>query len=241
MNTQNTVDQLAKLKLPGMARTYRAMLSTPIQDQPSIHQLIAQMADAEVQERNNKKTEVFLKLSKLRYSAMIEQVHCSAHRNFTKENLLALAGCGFITVPQNILITGATGCGKSYLACALGRQACTLNYKTVYFSMARLIESVTQSKLDGTYPKFMNRLGKARLIILDDFGLHPLNAEVRLALFQLFEDAYGRSSFIITSQLPVANWHHYIGDPTLADAILDRLTGNASRIELKGESLRKKI
>lgn len=241
MNTQNTIDQLTKLKLQGMARTYSAALSMSLQDQPSMHQLVAQMADAELQERNNKKTEIFLKLSKLRYNAMIEQIYCNAHRNFTKENLLALVDCSFINRSQNILITGATGCGKSYLACALGRQACSLGYKTIYFGMARLLEKVTQSKLDGTYVKFINGLGKAKLIILDDFGLHPLTTEMRLTLLQMFEDAYGRASFIITSQLPVVNWHQYIGDPTLADAILDRLTGNASRIELKGESLRKKI
>ena len=241
MNTQNTIDQLTKLKLQGMARTYSATLSMSIQDQPSTHQLVAQMADAELQERNNKKTEIFLKLSKLRYNAMIEQIYCNAHRNFTKENLFALVDCSFINRSQNILITGATGCGKSYLACALGRQACSLGYKTIYFGMVRLLEKVTQSKLDGTYVKFINGLGKAKLIILDDFGLHPLTTEMRLTLLQMFEDGYGRASFIITSQLPVTNWHQYIGDPTLADAILDRLTGNASRIELKGESLRKKI
>ena len=241
MNTQNTIDQLTKLKLQGMARTYSATLSMSIQDQPSTHQLVAQMADAELQERNNKKTEIFLKLSKLRYNAMIEQIYCNAHRNFTKENLFALVDCSFINRSQNILITGATGCGKSYLACALGRQACSLGYKTIYFEMVRLLEKVTQSKLDGTYVKFINGLGKAKLIILDDFGLHPLTTEMRLTLLQMFEDGYGRASFIITSQLPVTNWHQYIGDPTLADAILDRLTGNASRIELKGESLRKKI
>ena len=241
MNTQNTIDHLTKLKLQGMTRAYNAVLSMSIQDQPSSHQLIAQLTDAELQERNNKKTEVFLKFSKLRYNAMIEQIYCNSHRNFTKENLLALVDCSFIDRSQNILITGATGCGKSYLACALGRQACTLGYKTIYFGMVRLLEKVMQSKLDGTYIKFINGLSKAKLIILDDFGLHPLNTEMRLTLLQMLEDGYARASFIITSQLPVANWHQYIGDPTLADAIMDRLTGNASRIELKGESLRKKI
>jgi len=241
MNTQNTIDQLQKLKLPGMTRTYNAVLSMSMQDQPSMHQLIAQMADAELQDRNNKKTETFLKLSKLRYNALIEQIYCNTQRNFTKENLLALVDCSFIDRSQNILITGASGCGKSYLACALGRQACSLGYKTIYFGMGRLVETITQSKLDGTYVKFINGLGKAKFIILDDFGLHPLTSEVRLALLQMIEDGYGRASFIITSQLPVIKWHQYIGDPTLADAILDRLTGNASRIELKGDSLRKKI
>ena len=240
MNTQETINQLSRLKLHGMSRTFQASLSMPLQDQPSAHQLVAQMADSEQQERDNKKTEVFLKFSKLRYNAMIEQVFCNAHRNFTKENLMALVDCSFIGRSQNILITGATGCGKSFLACALGRQACTLGHRTTYMGMVRFIERINQSKLEGTYLKFINGLGKSELIIIDDFGLHPLTTETRLTLLQILEDGYGKSSFIITSQLPVAKWHEYIGDKTLADAIMDRLAVNASRIELKGESLRKK-
>lgn len=241
MNTQNTIDQLSKLKLQGMAKTYKAILSLPIQDQPSIHQLMAQMADSEMQQRNNKKTEMFLKLSKLRYNAMIEQIYCNANRNFSKENLLALVDCNFIDRAQNILISGATGCGKSYLACALGRQACSLGYKTLYFGMIRFIEKIIQSKIEGSYIKFINSLSKGNLIIIDDFGLHPLTTETRLTLLQMLEDGYGKTSFIFTSQLPVEKWYDYIGEPTLADAIMDRLAVNANRIELKGESLRKKI
>jgi len=240
MNTQITLDYLTKLKLPGMVKTYQAMLSMPVHEQPTIHQLMARMAESELQERANKKTEMFLRLSKLRYNAILEQVHCNPQRDFTKENLLALADCSFINRCENILITGATGCGKSYLACALGRQACTLGYKTIYFGMTRLIEKISQSKLDGSYVKFINQLEKTNLIILDDFGLHPLDTVVRLALLQILEDGYGKKSIIVTSQLPVAKWYEYIDDPTLADAIMDRLAVNATRINLKGDSLRKK-
>jgi len=241
MNTQLTLDNLTQLKLSGMTRAYKAILSMPMQEQPSINQFIAQLAEAEIQERTNKKTELFLRMSKLRYNAILEQVQCNVQRNFTKENLMCLADCSFITKAQNVLITGSTGCGKSYLACALGRQACGLGYKTLYFGMTRLIEKIIQAKLDGSYIKLINQLEKTHLIILDDFGLHPLDATTRLALLQILEDRYGKKSVIITSQLPVAKWHQYIGEPTLADAIMDRLAVNANRIELKGESLRKKI
>jgi DNA replication protein DnaC len=240
MNTQITLDNLTKLKLLGMVKAYQAILSMPLQDQPSINQFIARLAEAELQDKTNKKTEMFLRLSKLRYNAILEQVHCNPQRNLSKETLIMLADCSFIDRSENLLITGSTGCGKSYLACAIGRQACTLGYKTVYFGMNRLIEKIAQSKLDGSYVKFINQLEKTHLIILDDFGLHPLDPTIRLAILQILEDRYGKKSIIITSQLPVAKWYEYIDEPTLADAIMDRLAVNASRIELKGESLRKK-
>jgi DNA replication protein DnaC len=240
MNTQITLDNLTKLKLPGMVKAYQTILSMPLQDQPSINQFIARLAEAELQDKANKKTEMFLRLSKLRYNAILEQVHCNPQRNLSKETLMMLADCSFIDRSENLLITGSTGCGKSYLACSIGRQACTLGYKTIYFGMNRLIEKIAQSKLDGSYVKFINQLEKTHLIILDDFGLHPLDPTIRLAILQILEDRYGKKSIIITSQLPVAKWYEYIDEPTLADAIMDRLAVNASRIELKGESLRKK-
>jgi DNA replication protein DnaC len=240
MNTQITLDNLAKLKLSGMAKVYQGILSMPVHEHPSLDQLVARLSEAELQERANKKTQMFLKVSKLRYNAILENIYCNVQRNFTKDNLLALADCRFIGQAENVLITGATGCGKSYLACALGRQACTLGHKTLYFGMARFIEKISQSKLEGTYAKFINYLDKANLIILDDFGLHPVDTVTRLALLQIMEDAYGKRSVIVTSQLPVAKWHQYIGDPTIADAIMDRLSVKASKIELKGDSLRKK-
>jgi len=240
MNTQITLDNLSKLKLSGMARVYQAIMSMPVHEQPSADQLLARLTEAELQEKANKKTEMFLRLSKLRYNAMLESVHCNAHRNFTRENLLALADCSFIQRAENILITGATGCGKSYLACALGRQACGLGYKTMYFGMTRLIEKIAQAKLDGSYVKFINQLEKTNLIILDDFGLQPMDTITRLSLLQILEDRYGKKSIIVTSQLPISKWHQYIDDPTIADAIMDRMAVNASKIDLKGESLRRK-
>ena len=144
----------------------------------------------------------------------------------------------FITKGENILITGSTGCGKSYLACALGRQACMLGYRTLYLSMNRFIESVANARLEGTYVKWLNQIGKIPLIILDDFGLQSLDHNMKITLLQILEDRYAKGATIITSQLPIKLWYDYIAEPTLADAIMDRLAAYAHKIELKGESLR---
>lgn len=240
MNKQTTLDQLQGMKLSGMMRAYQAILSLPPHERPTLDVAIARLAEAELLHRKSRKTELYLKLSKLRYNAVLEQAHCSPSRNLTKETLLYLAECSFIDRSENILITGPTGCGKSFLACAIGRQACSLGYKSIYLGMNRFLEKVTQSKLDGTYIKFLSQIEKTQLLIIDDWGLYPLDINSRLALLQVLEDRYAKRSTIITSQLPVAAWYEYINEPTLADAIMDRLSGNAQRIELKGESLRKK-
>lgn len=239
MNTQETFDQLKQLKLKGMMQAYQALIELPIHEQLSLHQAVARLVEAELQHRIHQKTQMYLKLSKLRYNAVLENVQCSESRNFTKEQLAYLADASFIERAENVLITGATGCGKSYLACALGRLACTHGYKVLYLGMTRFLEKVAQAKLEGTYVKLLNQIEKNQLIILDDFGLHPLDNTTRLALLQILEDRYAKKSIIITSQLPIKNWFEYINEPTLADAIIDRLSANANKIELKGESLRK--
>ncbi len=240
MNTQITLDHLAELKLDGMSKTYKATLAMPVQSQPSLNQFMARLAEAELQERAARKTALYLRQSKLRYDAVLEQVYCNPERNLTQDKLMMIADCGFIDRAENILITGKTGCGKSYLACAIGRQACTLGYRTLYFGINRFLEKIALSKLDGTYIKLLNQIEKAHLIIIDDFGLHPLNGTTRRALLQILEDRYGIKSTIIVSQLPVANWYEYIGETTISDAIMDRLSGNAHRLDLEGDTLRNK-
>jgi DNA replication protein DnaC len=240
MNAQNTIYELERLRLTGMKRVYDSVLSLPQQEQPDIHHFMAQLTEAELQERLHNRTEMYLKLSKLRYDAVLEQVHCTTDRNLTKESIAAVADCGFIKRAENILITGAAGCGKSFLACAIGRQACAFGYKTIYFSMSKFLEKITLCKLEGTLLKFLNQIEKMHLLILDDFGMHPLDANLRLALLQILEDRYRKRSTIITSQLPVNRWYEYINESTVADAIMDRLSGLAHRFELKGQSLRKK-
>ena len=240
MNTQIAIEQLEKLKLSGMSRAYQAVLSMPLQDQPSLSQFMARLTEAEIQDRTHKRTEMYLLQSKLRYNAVIEQVHCNANRNLSHDKLMMIADCSFIDRAENLMITGATGCGKSYLACAIGRQACSFGYRTLYFGINRFLEKISNSKLDGTFVKLLNQIEKTHLLILDDFGLHPLDGITRLALLQILEDRYGKKSVIITSQLPITKWYEYIGESTIADAIMDRLAVNDHRFELKGDSLRKK-
>lgn len=240
MNTENTIYELQQLKLKGMLKTYQQILSTPQQEQPEIHHFMAQLSEAEIQSRLHNRTELYLRMSKLRYDAVLEQVYCTSDRNLNRESIAVISDCGFVKRAENILITGATGCGKSYLACAIGRQACAFGFKTLYFSMSKFLEKITLCKLEGTLLKFLSHIEKVHLIILDDFGLHPLDANSRLAILQILEDRYGKKSMIITSQLPVSDWYEYIEESTIADAIMDRLTGNAHRFDLKGASLRKK-
>ena len=240
MNTQATIDCMQKMKLDGMVASYKSITDLPIDKQPDTHQCIATMVDAELQNRAHKKTTMLLRLSKLRYRVSIQDVICSKDRNLSKELIAKLADCSFVDRAENILITGATGCGKSYLTCALGHQACLLGYRTLYFNLNRFIEELAVAKVQGTYIKWMNRIRKAPLVIFDDFGLQPLNHDLKLAILQILEDRYQIGSTIIASQLPLKSWYDYINEPTLADAIMDRLTAKCSKIELLGQSLRKR-
>ena len=240
MNRQITLDRLRELKLTGMERVYRSMAGIQPDEQPTVDELMARLVEAEHLERTQRRMQILTRESKLRYDATLEQVYCSRERNFSRDQQLALADCSFILRAENVLITGATGAGKSFLACAIGRQACTLGHKTIYLPMNRFLEKIAMARIQGTFLKLLDQLQKMHLIIFDDFGIQPLNDDARLALLQILEDRYGQKATIVASQLPVDKWHTYINQPTLADAICDRLAAKAIRIELKGESLRKK-
>lgn len=240
MNTTATLQQLRDLRLDGMARSYESVLQLPTHQHPEGHMLVAQLADAEKQNRTQYKTQLFLKLSKLRFASSLEELSLSKERNLSKDQIAQMADCSFIDRAENILISGATGAGKSFLACALGHQACVMGYKTLYLNLNRFTEKIMVAKLDGSFVKLLNQLEKVKLLILDDFGLAPLDQNTRLAMLQILEDRYAKKSVMIASQLPINKWHDYIGEPTLADAIMDRLFANAHRFELKGESLRKR-
>ena len=188
---------------------------------------------------NKKNTQLMLIQRNYKAVDKTETISRILERNLTKQQMAKLTDCAYLSRGENIIITGATGCGKSYLACALGHQACLYGHRTLYFNMNRFCEQIAIAKVDGTLIKWMNRIKKAKLLIMDDFGLQQMSHDVKLSLLQIFEDRYKESSTIITSQLPLSKWHAYINEPTVADAILDRLTAKYSKIELKGKSLRK--
>jgi DNA replication protein DnaC len=198
------------------------------------------LLDSEYEYRHHRKTELSIKRARFRYQASIEEVHCAPVCNLEPSQWIRLADGSFIDRHENVFITGATGCGKSFLASALGYQACRLGCRVAYFNLHKLLQKLYLAKADGSYTKELERIEKQHLLILDDWGLQPLDQAARLALLQIMEDRHGKASTIITSQLPVKEWYDYIGDATLADAILDPLLHQAHRIELKGESMRKR-
>ena len=215
---------MRELRLSGMALSYGQQLQLPIHQQLDAHELVARLLESEKLSRQQEKTTYYLKLAKLRLQAIPEQVSCTAQRKLTKQQLAILLEGDYLKQWENILIVGAIGCDKSYLACALGYLACQMGLKTACFSMNRFIEKITLSKHDGSYIKLLNHLERQSLIILDDFCLQPMQQDVKLALLQILEERHGKRSTMITSQLPVSASNEYINETTVADA---------HRIELK--------
>lgn len=229
------------LKLHGMASSYEASMKMPVNQQPEKHEMIASMLDAEQQYRDKKKMDLYIRLSKLRYRSTIHDVQCSESRNLSKTQLMSLADGGYIQRAENVLITGATGCGKSYIGCALIHQGCVQGYRSLYYNLNRFTEQIAVAKAEGSLIKWMDRIRKAELLLLDDFGLKPLTDEIKLILLQILEDRYEKGATIVCSQIPINKWHEWLNNPTVADAILDRLIPKAHRLELKGKSLRQPI
>lgn len=239
MNDQATLQLMRTLRLTGMADRFEALQTLPTHQQPSHDVLLPQLLESEDLYRNHRKTQTAIRNARFRYQASLSEIVCNTERNFSKDTLSTLSDCAFIDRGENIIITGATGCGKSYLASALGYQACMNGKKVLYFSLPKLLSKLRSDKIDGAFRKELERIENKQLLILDDWGLTPLDTAARLALLQIIEDRHNRYSTIITSQLPIKAWHQCINEDTIADAILDRIIHRAIRIDLKGESMRK--
>jgi DNA replication protein DnaC len=238
MNTQ-TLEMLSKMKLTGMSRALRTSLETGNSNNLTADELLHFLVTSEWDERYNRKLERTLKQARFRYKASVEQINFENNR-LDKNLVLRLAECDFIERNENILIIGSTGIGKSYLASALGYQACAQGFKVMYQHTTKMFARLKMAKADGSYMKEILKIEKQDLLIIDDFGISPLDAQNRSTLMEIIEDRHGKASTIIASQVPIMKWHDIIGEQTIADAILDRLVHDAHRVELKGESLRKK-
>ena len=237
MSIDSTINKLEKLKLYGMLRALNGAVEAGIQGLSS-QELLAYMTDAEWEYRHNRKLAKLIKEAKFRYSASIEEINFTIKRNFDKNMLLGLSDCSFMERKQNVTITGPTGVGKSYILTAIGHQACVYGFKTLYFNFNKLIPVLKLKKADGSYLREIKRIEKQDVLLLDDFGLEKLDTVSRLIFLEILEDRHGIASTIITSQLPVSAWHDVIGDPTISDAIWDRIIHNCLRIELNGPTAR---
>src|SRR3954447_23288023 len=239
MNT-TTLDKMRRMRLFGMYHTFKSTMESPRNDPFTADEMIALLIDSEWDDRHNRAIARSMTNARFRYKATIEQLDYSGERGIDKNQLHRLADGGFITKKENLLITGSTGTGKSFIASAIGNQACQLGFKVLYANTARLLAQLKIAKADGSSIKELMKIEKMDLLILDDFGIQPFDQPGRASLLEVIEDRHGKRSTIITSQLPVKQWYEVIGESTVADAILDRIVHSAQRIELKGESLRKK-
>ena len=240
MNQTATMQKLEEMRLSGFTRAYREILETGINKDFTIDEVISHLVQAEWDDRYNRRLQRLVTRARFRYQANMEQIDYVARRELDKGLMLRLSTCDWIKKKQNLIITGATGLGKSFLASALGHQACQQGHKVFYRNSGKLFDELKIAKADGSYIKEINKIEKQDLLIIDDFGLKPLDNNQRLILLELLEDRHGKRSTIITSQLPVNKWYDIIGEPTIADAILDRLVHSSHRIELNGDTLRKK-
>ncbi len=241
MNTNATIEKMQQMRLYGMKRAYESSFETRNQDTFTNDEFIAWLIESEDNQRNNSRTERLLKNARFHYQASLEEVNYSPDREIDRNQLTRLSDCSFIDRCENIIITGCTGTGKSFLGTALGYQGCIKGYKVLYYNLGKLFNKLSMAKADGTYMKELARIEKQDLLIIDDFGLQAINNEKQLILMDLIEDRNQKRSTIFCSQIPVKNWYDLIEEKTIADAILDRIIHTAIRFELKGESMRKKM
>ena len=240
MLTHPLFEQLQQLRCSGMIAALKEQMEKPDIAQLSFDERLALLIERECLLRENRRLKNRLRQAKLKTQACLEDIDYQAERGLIKSIISQLSSCDWIGRKQNLLITGATGTGKTFLSCAFAHQGCLQGYTSYYIRLPRLFQMLTVAKGDGTYMKFLITLAKTQLLILDDWGLTPMDDNQRRDLLEILDDRHNHSSTIVTSQLPIKLWHDAMGDPTLNDAILDRLVHNAHKLELKGESMRKK-
>lgn len=241
MNNNQTIEKLKQMRLGAMAQLHLQHVKDNRLVDTTADEYLALLTDHEWEYRQNRKIDRFIRQAGFKQKASIAEVSYAPDRNLDKNMFARLGTLDFINRKENLIVTGASGVGKSYLAQAIGHQACLMGYKTLYTNTARLLKKLKLSKVDGTYLKELNKLVKADLLILDDFGLQAFDNHAREALMDIIDDRYNKTSTIVSSQIPVSLWYDIIGEGTIADAILDRIVNSSHRIDLKGESLRKGV
>jgi len=233
--------QMYELRLMGMMNRYKSLNETKQIQGLSLQEGLEILFLAETEYRNHRRTDRLIQMARFRYQASIAEINYLPTRNLERSMVASLVDNEYIKKGDFIVITGATGCGKSYLATAFGYQACNMGIKTMYISMKTMFDQLKLAKIDGTYLKYMDKIAKSSLLIIDDFGLSNLDKSQALDLMEIIEDRHSKKSIIIASQIPISTWYDIIPDSTIADAILDRIVHTATRIELKGDSLRKNM
>lgn len=238
---QQLLDQISELKLKGLKEAYMLQMQTPNYIHMPFEERLAHLIDAETINRKNCRIKQYLRAAKLKYrNAFLEDIEYLASRNLERSQIATLAKNQWIEQQHNIIIEGATGTGKTYIACALAHNAIVGGYSAYYARISRLLSEIKLVRADGSYLSFLKRLTKMRVLILDDFGVAPMDTRDAQELLEIIEDRVGSGSTIITSQLPVENWHDYLSNGTVADAVLDRLVHNSYRLNLEGDTMRKR-
>jgi DNA replication protein DnaC len=240
MLVQPILDKLGSLKLAGMGEGLREQMENPAYRKLSFEDRLGMLLDKEWNLRQTRKQTRRMRVARFREAAVIEDLDFSASRGLNRAEVLALTQDDWIRRRLNIIITGPTGAGKTYLACALGQSACRNGVSVRYFQIAKLLQKITYARADGSSPKFLEILAKTQLLVIDDWLRNPLTESQTPDLLEILEDRYGRASTMLATQIPVSDWHDRLGNATLSDAVMDRIIHNAYRLELRGESMRKR-